>query len=72
MRVENFVDALKKAIKFFGFTPKQLMSDNGTQFKQLKYNKKGEINHKFMLFCKELGIEQISTRASRPQTNGKI
>ncbi len=25
-----------------------------------------------MLFCKELGIEQISTRASRPQTNGKI
>jgi transposase len=72
MTTENSIDALKKAIKFFGCKPRELMSDNGTQFKQLKFNKYNDINHPFMLFCEELGIKQLFTRASRPQTNGKI
>lgn len=72
MTTENSIDGLKKAFNFFGSKPKELMSDNGTQFKQLKYNKKMDCNHEFMLFCKNQNIKQIFTRASRPQTNGKI
>lgn len=72
MTAENSIDAFKKAIEFFGSKPKELMSDNGTQFKQLKFNKKNEINHPFMLFCTELGVKQLFTRTNRPQTNGKI
>lgn len=72
MTTENSINALKKAIKFFGSKPKELMTDNGTQFKQLKFNKKGDCNHQFMIFCENQGIKQIFTRASRPQTNGKV
>jgi putative transposase len=72
MTTENSIDAFKKAFDFFGSKPKELMTDNGTQFKQLKFNKKNDCNHPFMIFCKENNIKQIFTRASRPQTNGKI
>lgn len=72
MTTENSIDAFKKAINFFGSKPKELMSDNGTQFKQLKYNNKMKCNHEFMIFCKNQGIKQLFTRASRPQTNGKV
>lgn len=72
MTAENSIDALKKAFNFFGAKPKELMSDNGTQFKQLKFNKKKDCNHQFMLYCKDTCIKQLFTRASRPQTNGKI
>ncbi len=72
MTTENSIDALKKAFDFFGTKPKELMSDNGTQFKQLKFNKNKDCNHQFMLFCQKEGIKQLFTRSSRPQTNGKI
>ncbi|MFW6047490.1 MAG: DDE-type integrase/transposase/recombinase [Candidatus Woesearchaeota archaeon] len=72
MSVENTIDALNRAFTFFRAKPKELMSDNGVQFRQLLFNKKGEINHQFQLFCENHKIKQIFTRKSRPQTNGKI
>ena len=72
MTTKNTITALKLSFDFFGSKPKELMTDNGTQFKQLKYNKRKDCNHPFMIFCKENNINQIFTRANRPQTNGKI
>lgn len=72
MTTKNSIEAFKKAISFFGCKPKELMSDNGVQFKQLKFDKKDTINHSFMLFCEEIAVKQLFTRNSRPQTNGKI
>jgi transposase len=72
MGVENTIVAMEKAFKYFNSVPRELISDNGSEFKQLLFNKKGEINHRFQKFCLKYNIKQIFTRPSRPQTNGKI
>jgi putative transposase len=63
---ENAMMLLDKAIKRYG-TPKQILTDQGTQFKPAR----GEISA-FDRHCSELGIEHITASVRRPTTCGKI
>jgi hypothetical protein len=59
---------LDNIIRMFG-TPKQLLTDHGTQFTN---NRGGDENHKFEKWCKDNKIEHIMGRVAHPETQGKI
>jgi len=63
---ENAMLLLDRAIKRFG-VPKQILTDQGTQFKPAR----GETSA-FDIHCFELGIEHICASVRRPTTCGKI
>ena len=63
---ENAMLLLDKAVKRYG-APKQILTDQGTQFKPAR----GEISA-FDIHCTELGIEHICASVRRPTTCGKI
>ena len=63
---ENAMLLLDKAVKRHG-TPKQILTDQGTQFKPAR----GEVSA-FDIHCNELGIEHITASVRRPTTCGKI
>jgi putative transposase len=65
---ENSAFALEKAIKKYG-KPKEIVSDNGTHFKDLQ-NKK--VNKELFTVEKKYGIKHIFIRPGHPQSNGKI
>lgn len=62
----NSILAFKNAIARYG-KPKEILTDNGTQFTPARGDK-----GPFTLFCEELGIKHILGRVHHPQTNGKI
>jgi len=57
-KISKFV--WKSIICRFGI-PKELISDNGTQF----------ANRKMRLMCEELGIRQVFSSVEHPQSNGQ-
>jgi transposase InsO family protein len=63
---ENAMLLLDRAVKRFG-VPKQILTDQGTQFKPAR----GETSA-FDLHCSELGIEHICASVRKPTTCGKI
>jgi len=63
---ENAMLLLDRAVRRFG-VPKQILTDQGTQFKPAR----GETSA-FDLHCRELGIEHICASVRRPTTCGKI
>jgi len=63
---ENAMLLLDRAVKRYG-VPKQILTDQGTQFKPAR----GETSA-FDLHCAELGIEHITASVRRPTTCGKI
>jgi len=63
---ENAILLLERAVKKYG-TPKQILTDHGTQFKPAR----GDTSM-FDLHCRELGIEHITASVRRPTTCGKI
>lgn len=63
---ENAMLLLGRAVKRYG-APKQILTDQGTQFKPAR----GEISA-FDMYCTELGIEHITASVRRPTTCGKI
>jgi len=63
---ENALLVLDRAVKKYG-VPKQILTDQGTQFKPAR----GEISA-FDRHCTELGIEHITASVRRPTTCGKI
>ena len=63
---ENAMLLLDRAVKRYGF-PKQILTDQGTQFKPAR----GEVSA-FDRHCGELEIEHITASARRPTTCGKI
>lgn len=69
---ENAVAALDTGVEKWK-TPKQLMSDHGTQFTSLPREtcEKPEPNI-FQKRLKELGIQHIKARVKHPQSNGKV
>ena len=61
-----------KATKEYG-APKQLLSDNGTQFRfNEAFDRDLETKNKFQKFMEKEGVRQIFTRVHRPQANGKV
>lgn len=70
--LQNSIEVLKKAIEKHG-APKQLLSDNGTQFRfNEAYDKDPETKNKFQKYLESIGVHQIFTRVHRPQANGKV
>jgi len=63
---DDVIDVLKKAVKLFG-TPKQILSDHGTQWSA---SKGGDC--RFDKWCSENNIEHIMGRIRKPTTQGKI
>ena len=67
--IQSFIDFVKRAIKYFGYKPKTIQTDNGQEFTFLKQVDK---THKFDLLCKELGIEHKLIKPRTPRYNGKV
>jgi len=63
---ENAMLLLDRAVRRYGI-PRQILTDQGTQFKPAR----GEISA-FDRHCSELGIEHITASVRRPTTCGKI
>ena len=68
---DSTVDFIIKAIKFFGYKPRMIQTDNGTEFTFLKETKDGRI-HKFDWLCSRLGITHKLIRPRTPRHNGKV
>lgn len=63
------VDFLKRAVAYFGYVPKIIQTDNGTEFTHL--NNTTRI-HPFDAACKKLNIEHKRIRPRTPRHNGKV
>lgn len=63
------VDFLKRAIAYFGYQPKILQTDNGSEF---THTKKTDRTHPLDVKCIELGIEHKRIRPRTPWHNGKV
>lgn len=63
------VDFVKRAIKFFGYKPKVIQTDNGGEFTNFR---KTERIHAFDKLCAELQITHKLIRPRTPWHNGKV
>lgn len=63
------IDFLKRAIKYFGYKPQILQTDNGNEF---TYTAKTERVHPLDKLCKEFDIEHKRIRPRTPRHNGKV
>ena len=69
---KNSLTVLENAIHQYG-TPKQLMTDHGTQFTSLsKENCPDPQQNEFQQLLKRYGIIHIKARVKHPQSNGKV
>lgn len=65
----NTVDFIKKAIKYFGYVPKVIQTDNGAEFTQVT---KTDKQHVFDLYCIENNIIHKLIKPRTPRHNGKV
>ena len=63
------VDFVKRAIRFFGYQPQEIQTDNGSEFTNFRPTKR---THIFDLLCQELGIRHHLIRPRTPWHNGKV
>lgn len=63
------VQFLKLAIKYFGYKPQIIQTDNGFEFTHFKETKQV---HPLDLLCQKLGIEHKLIRPRTPRHNGKV
>lgn len=66
----NTVDFIQKAIKYYGYSPKEIQTDNGIEF---TYNQ-ADIKkvHPLDEFCKNNNIKHHKIRPRTPEHNGKV
>ncbi len=62
-------DFVKRAIIYFGYTPKMIQTDNGAEFTFLKGTDK---MHEFDLLCNKLKIIHKLIKPRTPRHNGKV
>ena len=66
---DSTCDFVKRAIKYFGYVPKTIQTDNGQEFTFIvETNKK----HKFDILCDELKINHKLIKPRTPRHNGKV
>lgn len=66
------VDFVKRAIAYFGYIPKTIQTDNGTEFTNPKGAKESKKKHTLDKLLDELGIEHKLIRPYTPRHNGKV
>ena len=64
------VDFVKRCVKYYGYKPKMIQTDNGTEFSYNKANIKKE--HPMDTLLKSMEILHYKTRPRTPQHNGKV
>ncbi len=70
--MENSKQVLHQAIQDYG-TPKQMMTDHGTQFTSLpRESCPDPKENMFQQLLKQHGIQHIKARVKHPQSNGKV
>ena len=69
---ESTIDFIIRAIKFFGYKPRMIQTDNGQEFTFLKGETKDGRIHKFDHFCIHFGIKHKLIRPRTPRHNGKV
>ena len=68
---DNSVDCIRRAIIYFGYKPKIIQTDNGSEFTYTQKVKSGRL-HTFDKFCLEEGIEHKTIKPRTPRHNGKV
>lgn len=63
------VDFVKRAIRYFGYAPSIIQTDNGSEF---TYTAKTERIHPFDAFCHEIHVCHKTIRPRTPWHNGKV
>ena len=63
------IEFVKKAIKYFGYKPKIIQTDNGFEFTHFKETK---MIHPLDKLCDSLGIKHQLIRPRTPRHNGKV
>ena len=66
----NTVDFVKRLIKYLGYKPKEIQTDNGVEFTYNKANVKKV--HPLEKLLKELGIKHHKIQPRTPEHNGKV
>lgn len=66
---DSTCDFVKRAIIYFGYTPKMIQTDNGQEFTFIRETTK---QHKFDKLCEELGIIHKLIKPRTPRHNGKV
>ncbi len=67
----NTVDFVTRAIKYFGYIPKIIQTDNGTEFTYTRETKDDK-EHYFDWFCRLNNIEHKLIKPRTPRHNGKV
>ena len=70
LTANNTIDFLKRAFVYFGYTPKILQTDNGSEFTYAKPCHKKK--HLLTLFCNKYKIEHRTIKPRTPRHNGKV
>lgn len=65
------VDFIKRAIKYFGYAPEEIQTDNGSEFTYTRETK-DDREHIFDTFCLENGIHHKLIKPRTPRHNGKV
>ena len=63
------VDFLQRAIRYFGYQPQILQTDNGAEFTHIA---KTDRTHPLDVLCQKLGINHKRIRPRTPRHNGKV
>ncbi len=66
---DSTCDFVRRAILYFGYTPKTIQTDNGQEFTFLMQT--GKV-HKFDALCQKLGITHKLIKPRTPRHNGKV
>ncbi|MCD8372979.1 MAG: DDE-type integrase/transposase/recombinase [Clostridia bacterium] len=69
---ESTVDFVLRAFKFFGYRPKIIQTDNGSEFTFRNYVTKDGRIHKLDQLCKYFHIKHRLNRPRTPRHNGKV
>ena len=63
------LDFVKRAITYFGYTPEEIQTDNGSEFAHTQNTKRV---HPLDMLCKQLNIRHKRIRPQTPWHNGKV
>ena len=63
------IELVKMAIRYFGYQPKIIQTDNGSEFTYFQETKR---LHPFDRFCQERGITHQLIRPRTPRHKGKV
>ncbi len=66
---DSTIDFVKRAIRYFGYQPDLIQTDNGVEFTYTKYVKR---KHPFDIFLDGLSIEHSLIKPRTPRHNGKV